>query len=225
MAEARLGLREDFGYTRSHIGGIYEARRIVRRVHQHDFGMGGQGALESVKVGKQGPRFEGNLNQVRAPIFDEHAIGGVIRKEGDHFIGRVEHRLHEGVDRRRRTGGHDDIACGIRRAETASKRFGNSFANGRVTGTFHIPMQLRAAVLGGFAQSMPHCSRTRRRRIADAEIEYVISTVRALQLFRGLEGLTNRGASAKTLRHEPGNEHVLLSARMQTCAHRAKRPQ
>ena len=126
MAERALGAEQRAGDAVGDSFRIRHGVQIVRRAHNGQLRARGEHALQGHEIGQHRFLIKRNLDQASAPILNERAIRLAARRERDHFVFGLEHRIHKRVDSAVRPGGHDDVGSGIGGAETTLQRSSNS---------------------------------------------------------------------------------------------------
>ena len=125
-AERALGAEQRAGDAVGDSFRIRRGVRIARRTHNCQLRARGEHALQGDEVGHHRFLVKRNLDQASAPIFNERTMRLAARRERNHFVFRLEHRVHKRVDSAVGPSRHDDIGSSIGGAETTLQRGGNS---------------------------------------------------------------------------------------------------
>ena len=114
------------------LAGVDHAGGVVGGVHHHALGVGGDGALQGVKVDLEVLDLRGDQHHLGPGPLDKHLILGEIGGKDDELVPRAGQAVEHAAQRGRRTHGDIELFGGVVALEAAVQRVGKALPGGGV---------------------------------------------------------------------------------------------
>ena len=173
---------------------IDHAARIVRRIQNERARLFADCRAKRIEIRQKCLGIGRDKSEHTAVILHIVFVLRKVGRKGQNFISRIQHRLKENVERRRRAGRHDQLIGAIGEAKALLQGVRNRRTEIRKTRLVHVAVDRVARFLREhLANGLLHFRRCRHIRIAETEVIDLIAAVLSPEALPLLKHCTNHG--------------------------------